>query len=162
MKKLFLLFLALPLAGLLRAESTPSPAPAPSPTEETTAPATDDAEPKARSAALELAGAFSNDGYKIRDGFYFGDLAPGKPAVIEVNLFAGNEYWFCGAANDPTRKIAVQVFDEDGNLVKDQQLYEDGTKAASGIVAPSSGKFLVRIALAEGDKGQFCFIYCYK
>lgn len=155
MKRLFLFLCAMSAAVTLRADPTPSPAPP-------GADAGGAAEPQARSAALELAGAFSNDGYKIRDGFYFGDLEPGKPKVVEVNLFAGNEYWFCAAANEPARKIAIEVFDEDGRPVKDQQSYADGAKVAAGVVAPASGKYLVKVAPVEGEKSQFCFVYCYK
>ena len=61
----------------------------------------------ARSKALELAGAFSNDGYKIRDGYWPGEIEPNRPQFLEVNLFSGNEYWFSAAVNPPGRKIAV-------------------------------------------------------
>jgi hypothetical protein len=143
------------LAGGVVLHAAPAPTPEPKPA------ATDGAEASTRSAALALAGAFSNDGYKIRDGFYFGELAPGKSVVIEVNLFAGNEYWFCAAANAPARKLGVKVYDENGKLVE-QQAYEDGTSAAAGVVAVESGKYLVKITLAEGEKAPFCFLYCYK
>ncbi len=94
MKRFFLVLLA--SISLLHAqEASPTPAPSTTPVTDTAA------EASARSAALELAGAFSNDGYKIRDGYYFGALEPGKSTLIEVNLFAGNEYWFCAAGNAP-------------------------------------------------------------
>jgi hypothetical protein len=158
MKRFLFPILAIVTAAALQAEpAKPAPAPAPQP------PAGDSgsAEAHGRSAALELAGAFSNDGYKIRDGFYFGELDPKKSPVIEVNLFAGDEYWFCAAANAPARKIAVKVYDEEGHPVE-QQFYSDGTKAAAGIVAGVSGKYLVKISLVEGEKSQVCFLYCYK
>ncbi len=119
------------------------------------------AEAQARSAALQLAGAFSNDGYKIRDGHYFGEIAADKGVVIEVNLFAGDEYWFCVAGLAPGRKLAVRVHDEDGHPVE-QQDYADGATAAAGVVAGKSGKYFVKISLTEGEKSSFCFTYCYK
>ena len=164
MKRLFFLTPFLAVAMLQAAEpkakptpdsATPTPAPTPAAAD------TSAAEPQARNAALELAGAFSNDGYKIRDGFYFGALEPKKSAIVEVNLFAGNEYWFCAAANDPARKVSVKVYDEKGRLVE-QQAYDDGAKAAAGVVAAESGKYLVKITLVEGEASQFCFLYCYK
>ena len=36
-----------------------------------------DQEVAAREVALELAGAFANDGFKLRDGHWAGTLAPG-------------------------------------------------------------------------------------
>ena len=68
----------------------------------------------ARSKALELAGAFSNDGYKIRDGYWPGEIEPDRAQFLEVNLFAGNEYWFSAAVTSPGRKIAVGVLNEKG------------------------------------------------
>lgn len=142
--------LAATLAPLAAQTETPAPAAA-----------AEDPEAPARAAVLELAGAFSNDGYKIRDGYYFGELEPGKSLVLEVNLFAGNEYWFCAAALAPARKIAVELFDESGQLVE-QQTYEDTATAAAGVVAEESGKYLARVTLLEGDKAPFAFLYCYK
>jgi len=155
MKRLLLaLFASMSLLHAQEASPTPSPSATPDVTDTA-------AEAAARSAALELAGAFSNDGYKIRDGFYFGTLETGKSALVEVNLFAGNEYWFCAAVNDPGRKLAITVYDEKGAPVE-QQGYEDGPKTAAGVVAGTSGKYFVKVTLAEGAKSSFCLIYCYK
>ena len=115
----------------------------------------------ARSKALELAGAFSNDGYKIRDGYWPGEIELNRAQFLEVNLFAGNEYWFSAAVTSPGRKIAVSVFNENGNPV-DYQTYEDGQAAAAGFVPEVSGRFFVKMALLEGDKSQFCLLYSYK
>ncbi len=115
----------------------------------------------ARSKALELAGAFSNDGYKIRDGYWSGEIEPGRPQFIEVNLFAGNEYWFSAAATPPARKIAVSVFDEQGKPV-DFQTYEDGPVAAAGFAPVASGRYFVKLSSVEGEKSQFCLLYSYK
>lgn len=150
MKRLFFSLLALFATATLRAED-PTPTPVPD----------DSAEAATRAATLELAGAFSNDGYKIRDGYYFGTLDPGKSAIVEVNLFAGDEYWFCAAGIAPARKLTVQVYDEEGKPVE-QQSYGDGITAAAGVVAPWSGKYLVKITSAEGEKAPFTFLYCYK
>lgn len=118
----------------------------------------------ARSKALELAGAFSNDGYKIRDGYWSGELEPNKSKYLEVNLFAGNEYYFSAAMVSPARKIAVTVFDEDGKPVdpSNLELYDNGPVAAAGFVPDVSGRYFVKITLLEGEKSQFCLLYSYK
>ena len=120
-----------------------------------------DSDVSARSKALELAGAFSNDGYKIRDGYWPGEIEPNRPQFLEVNLFSGNEYWFSAAVNTPGRKIAVGVFDEKGQPV-DFQTYEDGQVAAAGFLPEVSGRYYVRLTLLEGEKAQFCLLYSYK
>ncbi len=114
-----------------------------------------------RSKVLELAGAFSNDGYRIRDGFWTGDIEKGRPRFLEVNLFAGNEYWFCAAAAQSARKIAVSLFSADGKPA-DFQTYHDGPVAAAGAEPEISGKYFVKLELLEGDKSPFCLLYTYK
>ena len=114
-----------------------------------------------RSKALELAGAFSNDGYKIRDGYWPGEIEPNRSQFLEVNLFAGNEYWFSAAVTSPGRKIAVGVLDEKG-MPMEYQTYEDGQAAAAGFVPEVSGRYFIKMTLLEGDKSQFCLLYSYK
>jgi hypothetical protein len=115
----------------------------------------------ARSRALELAGAFSNDGYRIRDGFWPGELELNRPRFLEVNLFAGNEYWFCAAANPPARQIGVAVYDHEGKPVE-FQTHLDGNVAAAGFEPHVSGRYFVGIELLEGEKSPFCLVYAYK
>ncbi len=131
------------------AQETPAPSPA----------AENDV--SARSKALELAGAFSNDGYKIRDGYWPGEIEPNRPQFLEVNLFAGNEYWFSAAVTSPGRKIAVSVLNEEGKPV-DYQTYEEGQVSAAGFVPEVSGRYFIKMALLEGEKAQFCLLYSYK
>src|SRR4029434_10431531 len=53
-----------------------------------------DSEVNARKAALDLAGAFTNEGFKMRDGHWSGTIKPKDHALIAVNLYAGNHIWF--------------------------------------------------------------------
>lgn len=145
---LFLVLLA--AASQLSAQQKPDPAPGGQPATATS-----------RSRALELAGAFANEGYKLRDGFWTGSLEPDKPVFIEVNLFSGNEYWFSGAALPPALKISVDVYDQKGQPVAGER-YQEGPTAAAGLVAQKSGRYFVRIALAQGAKAEFCLVYSYK
>jgi hypothetical protein len=139
-------------AALLPAAVAQDPAPSPPPAE---------SDVSARSKALEIAGAFSNDGYKIRDGYWPGEIEPNRAQFLEVNLFAGNEYWFSAAVTSPGRKIAVGVLNEKGEPV-DYQTYEDGPAAAAGFVPEVSGRYFIKMDLLEGDKSQFCLLYSYK
>ena len=77
-----------------------------------------DAEVAARKAALDLAGAFSNEGFKMRDGHWSGTIKPKDHALIAVNLYAGNQYWFSVGATEPAKKISVNLYDETGKLVQ--------------------------------------------
>jgi hypothetical protein len=120
-----------------------------------------DAEVNARKDALDLAGAFANDGFKIRDGHWCGVVKPHDRAIVAVNLYAGNQYWFSVGATEPAKKIAVSVYDEAGKKVTTEG-YENEGRAAAGFSPVNSGQYFVAVDLVEGEQGSFCLIYSYK
>jgi hypothetical protein len=120
-----------------------------------------DAEVEARKTALDLAGAFANDGFKTRDGHWCGTVKPHDHALVAVNLYAGNQYWFSVGASEPSTKIAVSVYDETGKQVP-TETHNAGEKAAAGFSPTNSGQYFVSIDLIEGREGSFCLIYSYK
>jgi hypothetical protein len=120
-----------------------------------------DTEVAAHKAALDLAGAFSNEGFKMRDGHWSGTIKPHDHALIAVNLYAGNQYWFSVGATDAAKKLAVNVYDETGKLVQTEP-YNEGEKAAAGYSPTSSGQYYVMVDLVEGNESSVCLIYSYK
>jgi hypothetical protein len=137
---------------------------------------TDD-ETTARKMALNLAGAFGNDGFKLRDGHWVGVIEKGRPVVIEVNVFSGNDYWFSVGTTGKARKIRVTLFDEAGRAIeaekRDAGFDAEGNMApegqpaafialATGFTAPVSGRCLVRIEELEGEPASACLVYSYK
>ncbi len=127
----------------------------------TSAPAQTNTEVEARKSALDLAGAFTNDGFKIRDGHWCGTIKPHDHALIAVNLYAGNQYWFSAGATEEAKKIAVSVYDEGGKQVTTEG-YNAGEKAAAGFSPTNSGQYFVSVDLVEGQEGSFCLVYSYK
>jgi hypothetical protein len=120
-----------------------------------------DAEVRARKDALDVAGAFSNDGFKVRDGHWCGVVKPRDHSLVAVNLYAGNQYWFSAAAAEPEKKIAVSVYDETGKQMTIES-YNNGEKAAAGFTPPNSGQYFVSVDLVEGEGSSFCLVYSYK
>ena len=120
-----------------------------------------DSEVSARKVALDLAGAFSNDGFKIRDGYWTGSVKPGEPAVVAVNLYAGNQYWFSVGSDEQPSKFSVRLHDENGRAVSADN-YEEEEKAAAGFSPEISGQYFVSIAPTEGETNTYCLVYSYK
>jgi hypothetical protein len=120
-----------------------------------------DAEVEARKDALDVAAAFANDGFKIRDGHWCGMVKPHDHSLVAVNLYAGNQYWFSASATEPAKKIAVSVYDETGKQMTAES-YDNGEKAAAGFAPSSSGQYFVSIDLVEGEQSTFCLVYSYK
>jgi hypothetical protein len=120
-----------------------------------------DTEVAAHKAALDLAGAFSNEGFKMRDGHWSGTIKPHDHALIAVNLYAGNQYWFSVGATGAAKKLAINVYDETGKLVQTEP-YNEGEKAAAGFSPTGSGQYYVMVDLVEGNESSVCLIYSYK
>jgi hypothetical protein len=119
-----------------------------------------DAEVNAHEAVLDLAGAFTNDGFKLRDGNFTGTLKNGESKIVQVNLYAGNQYWFSVATADPKTTVSIALYDESGKAVKADP-YSDAHRAAAGFSPDNSGPFYVKISNA-GPAATFCLIYSYK
>lgn len=121
-----------------------------------------DEEVEAHKQALDLTGAFSNDGFKLRDGHWAGQIQPKERVVIAVNLYAGNQYWFStAAANAKAKKISVDVYDEAGKPMT-TEIYNEGEKASAGFSPTNSGQYFVAVSLLEGEPTTFCLVYSYK
>ena len=124
--------------------------------------ASSDTEVAAHKSAMDLAGAFANDGFKIRDGLWMGNIGgeAKKVRVIQVNLFAGNQYWFCfGSA--PGVKASLELFDETGKAMETDAFAGEGNSAV-GFSPVVSGPYYVRIQEVEGEPADCCLLYCYK
>ena len=120
-----------------------------------------DVEVEARKISLDLAGAFSNDGFKLRDGHWSGPVKQGEQAVVAVNLYAGNQYWFSVGANQGVKKFTVRVYDENGKFVPVDE-FEAEDKVAAGFSPSLSGQYFVAIAPTESTASAFCLVYSYK
>ena len=94
-----------------------------------------DQEVEAHKAVLDLAGAFTNDGFKMRDGHWSGNLKTGERALIAVNLYAGNQYWFSVGAVQPAKKVDVAVYDEAGKLMTTEN-YNEGNGRPPAFLLP--------------------------
>jgi len=123
-----------------------------------------DGEVAARRTALDIAGAFTNDGFKLRDGHWAGGFEPGKPGLVQVNLYAGNQYWFTLGATPQARKVAITIYDEIGKPVKidGEHSFQDTSVAAAGFSPENSGIYYVRVEVLDGAAASFCLVYSYK
>ena len=120
-----------------------------------------DAETNARISALDVAGAFSNEGFKIRDGHWAGPLKPKEKAqLMTVNLYAGNQYYFV-LGTEKDAHIVLAVYDETGKKVS-TDTWSDGNKFATSVAPAASGPHYISVRLADGEPATFCLLYTYK
>jgi len=121
---------------------------------------TDD-QTKAHSEVLDLAGAFQNDGFKLRDGTWYAQVSQGRPQTLQVNLYSGNAYWFSAAGAEGSTGLTVSVFDDHGNPVEVQS-YQKDNRAAAGFSPDASGLYYVEVSSSAQAATTFCLIYSYK
>jgi hypothetical protein len=114
-----------------------------------------------RSDVLDLAGAFQNDGFKIRDGVWYAKASREHPATIEVNLYSGNAYWFSAAGPKSATGLKITIYDYAGHPVPFEP-YGSQNKAASGFSPDASGLYYVRVSSTDSQPTSFCLIYSYK
>jgi hypothetical protein len=120
-----------------------------------------DEEVEAHKQVLDLTGAFTNEGFKLRDGHWAGPIKPKERAVIAVNLYAGNQYWFSLGATAAAKKVAVSLYDENGKPLGFEPYSEEG-RAAAGFAPRVSGTYYVKVEELEGAPSSFCLLYSYK
>ena len=122
--------------------------------------ATED-EVAARKLAYDVAGAFTNEGFKMRDGVWNGKVDVQKSKLIQVNLYAGNQYWFSLGVTPTAKKVAVSIYDENGKALAFEPFAEE-SKAAAGFAPNVSGTYYIKVAELEGEPSSFCLLYSYK
>jgi hypothetical protein len=120
-----------------------------------------DEQTTARSQVLDLAGAFQNDGFKLRDGTWYGQVSKDRSQTLQVNLYSGNAYWFAAADANNTTGLTVSVFDDQGKPV-DFQTYQKDNRAAAGFSPDASGLYFVEVSSSSSAPTTFCLIYSYK
>lgn len=124
---------------------------------------------ESRRLALETAGAFANDGFRIRDGEWSASLEKGKPLFLKVTLFAGNRYWFVAATPVPGTRLRITVYDPSGKPLKSEMWQQsdqhEGSRAAAGVAPEASGQYFVAMEAME-TRGpgalEACLVAAYK
>jgi hypothetical protein len=114
-----------------------------------------------RPRIYELAGALGNEGFKLRDGAWVASLQGAKSRRLGVNLFAGNEYWFCAATSASDETPALVLRDPSGRIVEVARLDRDGI-AAAGVTAAATGRYVLEIKGPSPGTREFCLLYLYK
>lgn len=114
-----------------------------------------------RRLALELASGNAAEGYQVHDGFWSGTLAKDEPVIVELYLFAGNDYRFSAANVDFQSQLTVSIFDVWG-FPAGSEYSGNSSCATAGISVIRSGRYFIRILMTEGDKADACMLYSYK
>ncbi len=105
--------------------------------------------------ALDLLGGLVNHGFRVRDEIWEISLRPKKKELLQLTLFAGNQYWFAASASAPAQRLKLALYDNDGSPVA-LDLWKDdhsisGARMAGGVVVSRSGNYYVGLELLEEE-----------
>jgi hypothetical protein len=114
-----------------------------------------------RPRLYEVAGALGNEGFKLRDGVWSGVLQGSKPQRLALNLFAGNQYWFCAVTSSSGESPSISLRDPAGQEVGLVPFKKDGV-AAAGVTAAATGRYVLEIGGSARGSRDFCILYLFK
>jgi hypothetical protein len=124
---------------------------------------------ESRRLALETAGAFENEGFRIRDGEWHNSLSKGKEVFLQVNLFAGNQYWFVAASAGNSQKMRIVAFDTSGKPIQGESWQDGGahprSRTALGVAPAVSGVYFLAVELLDTpgtSPVDVSLVYAYK
>jgi hypothetical protein len=107
--------------------------------------------------ALDFLGGLVNEGFHVRDEAWEVFLTPKKMELLELTLFAGNQYWFAVSASTPAKRLKLALYDDEGNPVKLDLKKNDcalsGACLAGGLLVSRSGNYYVGLELLE-ERGK--------
>lgn len=152
MKISALIALAVILPAISAAQS---PSPEPLPAAPPLAPA------PLRVKLADFGTVLSNEGFKMRDRIWSGRVESGQPQRLAVNLFRGNNYWFCAAFEPSDGKAKLILYGPDGRAVETLDHQEPGL-AAAGVTVGTTGQYFVQVETAGGPASDFCLLYLFK
>lgn len=118
-------------------------------------------QPTLQARLYDTAGALGNEGFKLRDGAWSGMLEGSKARRLAVNLFAGNQYWFCAATSGADETPDLILRDPTGARVETVP-YEGAGVAAVGVTAPVTGRYIVELRGSAAGSRDFCLLYLFK
>ncbi|MEI8292505.1 MAG: hypothetical protein WCG66_00795 [bacterium] len=114
-----------------------------------------------RSLAMELAAGNVGEGYQVHDGFWSCTLSKSVPVLVEVFLFAGNDYRFSVASLEPFSQLSLSIFDATGCPVG-MEYSGDSFCSTAGLSVIKTGRYFVRLVMTGSDTADTCMVYCYK
>lgn len=110
---------------------------------------------ESKRCSLDLLGGLVNHGFRVRDEVWEICLSPQKMELLQLTLFAGNQYWFAASASAPAKRLKLTLYDEEGSPVSLDLWKDDHTipvaRVAGGLVVTRSGNYYVGLELAEEE-----------
>lgn len=124
------------------------------------APPTDDVL-QSRANVIELAHAFTDEGFIVRDGFWRTELKPGEEQICGLQLFANVDYWICLGAG-VNAEVDMALFSSGALPVPVHERIQEPSRAAIRVRPKRSGTFYLKLRSVRGEGGRVCVTYCYK
>ena len=117
--------------------------------------------PLLRARLLEFGVVLGNEGFQVRDGFWTGRLESDRPRRLAVNLFEGNQYWFCAAVTTTGDGPGLVLYDPQGRVVP-TVAYETPGVVAAGVTAGETGRYVIELKPTGCPATDFVLLYLFQ
>lgn len=105
----------------------------------------------ALSYALEAAQPYVKEGFTVREDYWGGDMAVKQAKAITHQLFKGNEYWFWIGTDEKSAKVAVHIYDSDGNLCE-VEFKQKGQMSMARVIPKRTGTYYLIVEIEKSSK----------
>jgi hypothetical protein len=113
------------------------------------------------SSALKTIGQYANQGYTVHEeDEWGGDLGVRQFKAISHQLVQGNDYWFCLGTDVDSARVAIHVYNEQGQLVE-TKAWQGGSHAAAEAVNPPTANYyiVVQIMSSPAERTHWAMVY---
>ena len=113
----------------------------------------------AQMRANVLFNALLERGWTVRESFSWGLLERGESAIIRTTLYAGNSYQIAAAGCEDAYDVDLAVFDENGNLIAQDQ---DNSQLAVAAITPRwTGTFYLKVTMYHSTSNGAHYVVQY-
>jgi hypothetical protein len=112
-------------------------------------------------SALKTIGEYAKQGYTVHEeDEWGGDLGVRQFKEIPHQLVQGNDYWFCLGTDVDNARVAIHVYNEQGQLVE-TKAWQDGSHAAAEAVNPATANYyiVVQITSSPAERTHWAMVY---
>jgi hypothetical protein len=117
----------------------------------------------AHSMAMELATAYVEKGFAVRQDYWSGEVKSGQSKQVKAQLFKGNEYWFFLGCDADSCELELKIVDAKGKPLHTETKTIKGAVGVR-ILPPKTGSYAIVFTIKSTDvaKPHWALAYAYR
>jgi hypothetical protein len=115
-------------------------------------------------SAVQTTEQYQDQGYTIHEeDEWGGDLGVDESKAFQHHFVQGNDYWFCLGTDAKSARVAIHVYNSQGNLVE-TTAWQAGSHAGAELLNPPSASYsiVVKIIASPAIRTHWAMVYVSK